>query len=317
MILTPTQVDELLKVLDKYCFSFIAHHVGVSILSEEQQELLESSGVILKHIKRTVYNVEHAYKFGIISDSIKGSKVMNYTQLKEYLSKGKFFKLTAVETSALESLKYQTAVDVVRLNNRIKDDISQKLVQADKVAHSVKHHKIVTESAMKAIRNKKYVTEVVSDIGRSTGVWNRDLGRISDYVLHTAFDEGRADAAQRQHGEDALIYKDVYPGACISCTKLYLTGGVGSQPILFKLSELKENGTNIGRKQDEWKPVVGPTHPYCRCTINQAPGGISMEFLTEGRWLWNGSTFERAPTIVPRRVRPKAKVQIGNKTIEV
>ena len=64
-------------------------------------------------------------------------------------------------------------------------------------------------------------------------------------------------------------FKDVYNGACKHCIKAYLTGGIDSEPKIFKLSELRANGTNIGKKPEAWLPVIGGMHPHCRCTLNK------------------------------------------------
>lgn len=319
MILTPNQVDELLKVLDRYMWTFLVRHVGPEVLTDEQKRVLFLSGVPSGSLSGTAYNIEEAYKFGILSQSLgeAAAKQMNYPQLKAYLESGPVFGLNRVERAALESLKYQTAAEVLRFGDKVKSSIKELLVQADKKRNTVTHHSIVTDAAKKAIQDKKYVTEVVSQIGKATGVWERDLGRIADYVLHQAFDEGRAAGAVRESGEHALVYKDVYPGACHSCSGLYLTAGVGSEPKVFTVAELQANGTNIGRKQADWKPVVGVTHPWCRCTLNKTPPGFTLEALKNKEWVWNGLVFEKAKRETPRRERAKVKVQIGNKTIEV
>jgi hypothetical protein len=319
MRLTPQQIDELLSILDRYTWTFLAYHVGEEILTDNQKRILITSGVNLGDIKRTNYNTEHAFKFGILSDSIgeAAAKKMNYDQLKSYLSSPKAFKLSSIENAAMQSLKYQTASEVIKLGERIKGDIKHELVQADLKRHTVKHNSIVTDAARKAIEDRKYVTEVVSQIGRKTGKWNQDLGRISDFVLHQAFDEGRAAVMAREGGDDALVYKDVYPGACNHCIKAYLIGGASSAPRVFKISELKANGTNVGRKAEDWLPVIGPLHPWCRCTLNKAPAGMTLRDLQAGKWEWVGGMFKRVQSDEPRRTRPKVKVQIGNDIIEV
>ena len=90
--------------------------------------------------------------------------------------------------------------------------------------------------------------------------------------MHEAFDNGRAVQIKQLYGKDAEVYKDVYPGGCPVCRRLYLISGeIGTEPIVFKLSTLLANGTNIGVKQANAKPVIGATHPYCRCTLNVKP----------------------------------------------
>jgi hypothetical protein len=39
------------------------------------------------------------------------------------------------------------------------------------------------------------------------------------------------------------------------------------EPIIFKITYLLNNGTNIKVPVPKWKPVIGATHPWCRCDL--------------------------------------------------
>ena len=62
MRLSPQQINDLLKVLDKYTWTFLAHHVGVDMLTSEQKTVLRSFGINVNDIKNTTYNVEHGFE---------------------------------------------------------------------------------------------------------------------------------------------------------------------------------------------------------------------------------------------------------------
>ena len=128
--------------------------------------------------------------------------------------------------------------------------------------------------------------------------------------MHTAYEEGRAANIEYELGKDAIVYKDVYPGACRHCIRLYLTNGFGSQPRLFKLSALRANGTNIGRKPVDWLAVLGPIHPWCRCTLNKLPPGYK----------WDDKTKDFVPPanyVIGDWRKSKIKITIGDKTMLV
>lgn len=321
MIFTPQQIVEILSIIDRYTLTFVAHHVSPDILTDNDREVLQSSGIDLSGIPINRSNVTQAFKFGLLSTTLQDSavKTMTYEQFKNYLSSGKMFALNSIERSALTNLQYQTYRDVNRLGGRIKDGITDALVHADKQNHTVKHSKLVTDAAKQAIENRKSVTDVISTIGEKTQMWERDLGRIADFTLHTAFDEGRAMNYVRKDGDDAIVYKDVYPGACPHCIRAFLKGGVGSEPKLFRVSELRSNGTNVGRKVTEYKPVIGPMHPWCRCTLMSVPNGFTIADYNAGKWLWNGRDFERDMEKFERKVnrRSKVNVTVNGKTTQI
>jgi hypothetical protein len=320
MKLTPQQIEELLGVIDKYSLTFMAHHVGSDFLTEGEKATLSNAGVNLAQIKRTSYNVNQAFRFGILSDALGDSmaKGMTFAALKNHIETGKVFPLNKLQKSALQSLNIQMAGELRRTAMNIKGDVRNALVNADKIKHTVTHSTLVIDAAKKAIEDRKYVNAVVSDIGHRTGKWHRDLGRIADFVLHTAFDEGRSMNMMREGGDQALVYKDVYAGACHHCTRLLLTGGVGSEPKLFTLAELKANGTNVGKKVGNWLPVIGPVHPWCRCTLQRPPFGMTRTALTAGEWEWNGNDFKLTDKYKPKVARKsKVEITIGDKKISV
>lgn len=101
--------------------------------------------------------------------------------------------------------------------------------------------------------------------------------------------------------------KSIWTGNCRHCIRLYLTGGIGSQPKIFKISDLIANGDNIGVKVNDWKPVVSSTHPHCRCTLRSLPIGY--------KWDEEKEQFARPTTeeYVPKVERKsKVKITIGD-----
>lgn len=320
MIFSPNQIAELLGVLEKYTNTFVAYNVGPDILSKEDLSILRGAGVDISKISAHNSNLTQAFKFGLLSDAIgnKNAKSMTYEGFKKFLETGKFIELNEIESGALNSLKHQTYADIKNLESKMKYDFRQELVKVDKENGQVTHAPSVTLAAKKTIERRRGVTHMVSELGHMTGKWNKDLGRISDYVLHSAFDEGRSLAFERREGKDALVFKDVYPGACKHCTKAYLTGGIGSEPKVFKLSELKANGDNIGKKSAEWQAVIGPFHPWCRCTLERVPFGFTLESMKSGAWEWTGNNFIRTGKEIPetlgKRKRDKVRVVINGET---
>ena len=115
----------------------------------------------------------------------------------------------------------------------------------------------------------------------------------------------------KEHGIHAKVYKEVFPGACRMCLNAYTTAGAGSKPVIFDLSELIANGTNIGKKSKDWKPVLTNIHPFCRCMLRHVPDGYEWDDKTQ--------SFEPKKVDESKRVQRKSKVKItvGTKYFEV
>lgn len=312
MNLSQDQVDELMEIIESQTLGFVAFNVGPSILSTSDIDLLARYGVDVTQISEDGNLLEQAFRFGVLSEAIGDlkSKEVTYDQLKSYIDQQKYIPLTEIERGALKSVKNQAYSDIKGLGNRIQRDTQHIVIEADRERRA-KYENIIEDAAERMVANRESVRSMVSDLGHKTGDWNRDFGRISDYVNHMAFDSGRASQIERAHGKNSKVYKDVYPGACRHCIRLYLTNGIGSKPRIFKLSTLLANGSNIGRKAKDWKPVVGPTHPWCRCTLSEY----------DSRYEFNPDT--RRYDIPKENIEPRVprqstvQVTVGDETVEV
>lgn len=307
MIFTPDQIQELKAVMDRYAITFIAHNIGTSVLSDVDKLILQSAGFSLKDIDESSSNVIQAFKFGLLSDALGNdvAKRMTYDKFKDHLSSGRFIPLNPYEKSAIEFLQFQAAAAMKLQVSNMKKDLDDTLVHVEKGKQAI-HSKVVTDAAKKVIEERKSVQQLKSIIGHKTQQWDRNLGKMADYVLHEAFNNGRLASVRRK---DSKVYFDVYPGACKHCVRLYLTGGVGSQPRVFTPEQLIANGTNIGKKVDEWKATVSGIHPHCRCTINEVPQG----------YVWNEETKSFDKPKLERKVERKSKVKVtvGDKVTEI
>jgi len=282
-MLSQKQIQELLQLVEDYHLSFVAQNIGTDILSEKDINRLLKAGFTKELLHHAATDMDYAFKFGIISEVIgkAAAQKMTFDGLKKYINSGQFIPLTQYEKDVLTAVKNQSYKDIKGLGNRIVDGI-KNIFNKENKQKRIKYEKIIQEEAIKTIQNRETIKDFVSRLGEKTKDWNRDLGRICDYVMHKAFDEGRAISILRKSGKDAEVYKDVYTGACDKCQELYLTNGLLSQPKVFKLKELIANRDNIGVSKDKWKPVLGPTHPFCRCTTHETPLGFEFDEKTGG-----------------------------------
>lgn len=275
----------------------IGQELGTEFLTVSDQLLLKQYGVDTASLYSIAGdNLHLQFQLGLLAESI-GQQTSNFSfdQLKEYIAHGDYIPLTQREYATLASIRNNTYTDLKKLGSKIFQDVNNVLV--DK---SLKGQRdFIRKELEQGFLDKATVTETAHKIAEKTGDWSRDFERIVAYNSHTAFEEGKAAMIQRSVGEseDPVVYKSVFEGACSHCVELYLTNGVGSQPRLFKLSELKENGTNIGRKVKEWKATLGSLHPFCRCLLNYLPKG----------YVWDKDKREFTLTPSKEEVKPKRK----------
>jgi len=280
MIFNQSQIQELLSILRKYELVFISSQIGLDFLSASDKLILKSHGINIDKFKDKKGVIEHAFLFGILAESIgdERAKKMSYLQFQKFLSSGNFIPLTEEEEFALQNVKNRVYNDITSLGSRMRTSLSNSVLKNNQ-SQSLLVQKIIRGKAIKAVELRSGARSLASELSNISKDWEVDWLRIAYYLTHESYNTGRAQSILKNYGGEAEVYFDVYTGACKHCKKLYLINpeDSDSEPIVFKLSEIIKNGNNIGRKTSQWLPTISPTHPYCRCTINNKKAGFAWD----------------------------------------
>lgn len=239
-------------------------------LSKADIKLLKQHGISTETIINTP--ADQAYKFGIMAAALKDkrTKTLTYNDFKKFIASGNYVPLTQAEQESLKFVKQQMYNDIKGLGNRISQDFRQTIIEASKIRRA-KTVATIKREAIKVMSNRGGVNDLASVLGHKTKDWARDFDRISDYVMHSAYQHGVAAQLAKEFGDDVEVFFHVYPGACKHCIETYLTDGIGSEPKIFKLNDVVANGSNIGRKAKDYLPSIDPLHPFCRCRMDRKP----------------------------------------------
>lgn len=270
MVFNFQQIQDMLSILRRHELVFIATQVGPSYLTPQDKAILLAAGIDLNKFTDSNGIIQHAFQFGILATAIgsKRAKGMTYAQFQKFLASGGYVPLTSAQRYALAQMKTRAYNDITNLGNRMRNAVSNTVVNNNrKRAAMVK--KMIRSKTLKAIELRQSARQLASELAEASQDWEVDWQRIASYLMHEAYNTGRAAAIEEEAGPNAEVYFDVYPGACQRCRELYLTDpdDPNSEPKIFNLSALRANGSNIGRKVAQWLPSIEPTHPYCRCTL--------------------------------------------------
>jgi len=252
MIFTDQEIQRLLEIVD-YHSSFIAGTtLGKEVLTEYDKFILNKHGINPEKIlegKDTTYY--HMYLFGRLAMELgeKQAGQVTYNDFKKYIERGQYVPLTKNENELLKLAQRRTYGHIKGLGERIKQDVNSSITNKSKE----QYEKIISQEIERGIIERRTISNIVIDIGQRTETWNRDWGRIVETEYNNIFQQGRGEEIIKEHGSDALVYKETYPGACRWCIKLHLKDGIGSEPRIYKLSEVISNGSNYGKKPNEWK----------------------------------------------------------------
>lgn len=286
MFLTDAQLHEIRDIIRAHHSAFIVNNLGSEAVDPDTLKKLQDMGLVDPQIDNLA---EESYLYGQLL-ALKDDplvQTMTYDQFRDYVRKVGI-PLGPIERRAAEWAAHSAAQYVVGLGNRVDIATGQMLIEADAQLRDQLRTTIRTETA-EAIARRETAKQLKSRLGWATGDWTRDLDRIAVTEIQYALDRGAADHYASRYGTGVEVYILPAPDACEHCHRLHL--GTDGQPRIFKLSQLEANGSNVGRKARDWKPVVGPVHPHCGCTLHRLPTGWG--FNEDGEAVPGGKLGER------------------------
>ena len=280
MLLTEAQLQEIRQIIADHHTAFVVNTISPDSVPPEALQRLSDMGLI----KQQATSIEDAYLYGQVLAALDSpsTKNMSYAEFKNYLKKNPV-PLGEVERQAIKMAQMKAAQYAVGLGNTISNATGEVLIEADADLRARMRDEIQTQTALNIAR-RETVKQLKSRLGWATNDWARDWDRIAVTEKHNAMQRGHADRILRLHGGEARVFKRIQPNACKHCVRLHI--GPDGQPRIFKLSTLEDNGTNFGKKADDWQAVVGSTHPHCQCQLVHVPDGWG--FNEEGQLVPGG-----------------------------
>lgn len=305
---TKNQINKIFDIIEFNTTFFIGGNLGTDILKKDDWAVLDKFGVKKDAFSKDITPYEQSYYLGKLASVLKTqTSKIGFSDLKKYFQQSQYVPLTELDNQILSHLKDTTYSHIKNLERGIKTDISG-ILNAGEIDHKLYYEDLIKEELTRAVTEKDTVKSIVSRIGEKTRDWERDLGRIAETEMQNAYSYGKFnDYIAKFKDSNFHLYKEVYPGACRHCIRLLTTKGIGSQPILFTPQQLLKNGTNIGRKPQDWKATIGALHPFCRCDLRIA--------FDNQEWNTKIQDFEYKE--VERKYEGNIKITVGDKVFVV
>lgn len=308
MLFTANDIQRILSNVDFAVAKLVAETLGKDYLTRSDIDLLKRRGVDLVKLLPKFPSHYQAFLFGRVSAAIghSASSYISYADFMTFLASMGEFRPTEADMAFYRVAANKTYNHIKGLGDRIKNDVSAAIASEQlnflQARERSKAEKTIHDEILDGTIQRRAVKKITSNIAHQMVSWNRDWGRIVETEEQDVFNLGRAAyMMSRDEGDDPLVYFDVFPGACRHCIRLYRKNGIGSEPKIFKLSELLANGTNYGVKSKDWKPTIHPVHPFCRCDLRELPKG----------YVWDKDKGEFVPPKnYERDVERKSKVKI-------
>jgi len=267
-LFTELDIERVISNIEYHYSMLIFTSLGNEVLSDSEKLLLESFGIDIEKVKEEYPPYLRTFLLGRLASILSEGQMreLDKKDFDEYVEKGQFVPLSQRERKEYEISREVTYNNLKGLANKITNDTRNKLLEENKKL-------LIKETISEGIKNRESVSSIVSDLGHKTGEWDRDWKRIVVTEMQNIYNQGKAGMIVEKYGEDSLVWRHEFKDACRHCIRLYFTNGNDSAPRVFKLSELIANGSNVGRKVDDWLPTVESTHPHCRGDIRWLPNG--------------------------------------------
>lgn len=269
MLFTPEEIQQLFFIVDYRIARVIADVLGKEYLSQEDIDMLKRFDFDLKTEVLKIPPYWQAFIFGRLAAILTPAQLssLNFNDLQQYVEKEQYSELTSREKAEYNAAAMRSYSYIKGMGTRIKDSLSSIISEEEmKIAVAEREREVETairEELTEGVLKRKSVQSIVSSLGHRLDEWNRDWGRIVATEMENIFQIGTAQMIMKEHGIHAKVYKQTMPQACRYCLNAYTTNGYGSKPVIFDLSELIANGTNIGRKSKDWEATLSPLHPHC------------------------------------------------------
>lgn len=279
MINTST-IHKILELIDDEHLVFIASVLGKGYLTQTEVRRLRQQGLLTSASEDLV---QEAYMFGVYSGRLP-AKAPEDIKLGEFVRfmGGTLPALSFEEKKAVEHAKRNLAVYIRGLGNAMSKKGHQILIDGDSKLRRTRMMQI-RKVGSEGIDQRKTVRRIAQQLKELTQDQTRDWMRIVVTEVNNAVQEGRLASIIKAGGKDPMVFKRVRPDACPYCKLLYLKKD-GVTPKVFRLSELINNGSNVGRKAGRphhkhtgWKACVESTHPWCMCVLMHLPDGFSFD----------------------------------------
>ena len=269
-LLTPEQLQEIKQIIEDHHEAFVINTIGPDAVPADVLERLQEMGLVDAKLE----SIKDSYVYGQLMAMMQSDRIagMGYEEFKRHLRKNPI-PLSEAEVHALRMAQQNAGQYCKGLGNRVSMATGDILIEADAQLRA-QTEGIIRDATALNIARREAVSKLKSDLGWAMRDWARDWARIANTEKNNAMQRGMADHYRGEYGGDVLVAKRPMPDACDHCKRLYLEGG---EPIVFTLRELEANGTNVGRKANDWLPTVGPIHPNCQCQLIRVPDGWGFD----------------------------------------
>jgi hypothetical protein len=272
-MLTKKQLKQIEEMIRKRFLAFRFENLGERSLTPDEIDQLKRAGILRSSVRNFSGD---AYALGRIINQVGATSAasLGYDEVKKIATK---MPTTSVEEKAIEFANDHAGEYI----QGIADDMIRD-IRAGAARSTEDALRAVQDGVKNAIKDRKTISELKTTLYGRIDNRFRDWQRVAHTEMTAAIQRGVYNDIRESSskGADQLVFKRPSPDACSHCKRMYLEED-GITPRIFKMSELEDS--NIGLRVADWKPTIGPVHPWCQCQLQVVPDGFEFETTKEGK----------------------------------
>jgi hypothetical protein len=273
VLFTPEQLHRVRLIIERYHAAIAVSVFGADALPEVIVEQLRAAGV---PIPEGPLLLADSYAYGqLLANLLQPSLATESPEEIRARIERNQIPPTPAEEAAQAYAAMHGAQYVTGLAHRVSADAVTEITGEESQLTPEDVKRIIADEVAAGVSRRDAVERIRSNLGHEIQNWTRDWKRIAQTEVGNAIFAGEADVIERHHGKEARVCRVPRPDACPDCKRLYLDKD--GNPKIFRLSELRANGSNVGRHRSAWKPVLEATHPWCACDLMWLPDGAYWE----------------------------------------
>lgn len=273
--LTPEQIARLTELLNDAAVALAYRTLGYQLTPEQLQRLADRG--ILRADATTHDLIAHAYQYGrVLGMRPQDHRPRSWSRekLAEHL-KAHPTAPTPTEQAAVAEARTRAGEYCVGLGSRYAPEVAGLAEHLDATL-AAEHAAGIKREVAEAVIQRKTAGQLRTALRHIADDYGRDWERIANTEMQLAHQRGFADQLEARHGPGVTAAKIPEPRACEHCRALYL--GEDGRPLVRPMTWWRANGdANVGRKQSEWRAVLGAMHPHCFCQLVHVPAGMGFD----------------------------------------
>ena len=264
MLLNQQALNSIDQIIERKFLDFMISMVGYDVLSDEDKQRANTLGLV--QINRPL--IESLYLIARARSSETDRRPIKLRDLIAAANLSSIMPITSdTQAYSLEHAKREMYEALLNAKEDLKKRIRQAVLHVNDTHQKME---VAGKAPSKEESSRRLLIMVAALIGVVTSSFVRSATvSFTNLINNAVMDEAQAKSLiAGVKPSEIRVYKLVKNDGrlCGWCSSFYQDKK--GAPKIYTLAELAANGTNDGEPKSNWKPVIGSTHPRCRCQLH-------------------------------------------------